>query len=69
MLYLLDTNVFREVQKGPEGHRNVRAWLDTVDDSELRLSAMTLAEVHRGVERLAKTKPDAARAMLGRLGA
>jgi predicted nucleic acid-binding protein len=30
--YLLDTNVLREF--GPNGHRNVRAWLRTVDVGE-----------------------------------
>ncbi len=57
MLYLLDTNVFREIQKGDDGHVNVRAWLETVDDADLRLSVMTVREVSRGIARLAKKKP------------
>lgn len=57
MLYLLDTNVFREIQKGDGGHVNVRAWLETVDDADLRLSVMTVREVSRGIARLAKKKP------------
>ena len=61
MRYLLDTNVFREVQKGSAGHTNVRRWLAGVDDTDLRLSVMTVTEVRRGIVRLAKTKPDAAR--------
>lgn len=60
MLYLLDTNVFREIQKGDDGHTNVRAWLDSVDDDEVRLSVMTVREVSRGIEKLANTKPDKA---------
>lgn len=60
MLYLLDTNVFREIQKGDDGHVNVRAWLDGVDDGEVRLSVMTVREVSRGIARLAKKKPAAA---------
>ncbi len=60
MLYLLDTNVFREIQKGDDGHKNVRAWLDHVDDDAVRLSVMTVREVSRGIERLAKKKAAAA---------
>ena len=67
MTYLLDTNVFREVQKGPAGHRNVRAWLGTVDDADLRLSVMTIVEVRRGIERLSATKPAAAAELHARL--
>jgi len=42
-LWLLDTNVFRAL--GPNGHRNVRGWLDTIDDGALRVSVMTLLEM------------------------
>ena len=61
MRYLLDTNVFREIQKGPGGHTNVRAWLAGVDDADLRLSVMTVTEVRRGIVRLAKDKAEVAR--------
>lgn len=60
VLYLLDTNVFREVQKGPQGHPNVRAWLGTVDDADLRLSVMTIVEARRGIAKLAKSDADRA---------
>ena len=60
VVYLLDTNVFREVQKGGAGHVNVRRWLAGVDDADLRLSVMTVREVRRGIARLAKRKPGAA---------
>ena len=66
MRYLLDTNVFREVQKGPAGHVNVRAWLASVDDADLRLSVMTVTEVRRGIVRLAKRKTEAARELAER---
>lgn len=69
MPYLLDTNVFREVQKGDDGHVNVRAWLDTVDDADLRLSVMTVTEVRRGIVRLSKRKADAARELAERFDA
>jgi hypothetical protein len=60
-LYLLDANVLREF--GPNGHRNVRSWLGTVDDAALRVSVMTLLEMRRGWE--AKKQPDSARAAKG----
>jgi predicted nucleic acid-binding protein len=60
-LYLLDANVLREF--GPNGHRNVRTWLGTVDDAALRISVMTLLEMRRGWE--AKKKQDPARAAEG----
>ena len=48
-LYLLDENVLREMH--PRGDAAVRAWLASVDDSQLRLSAMTFFEKRRGWER------------------
>ena len=71
VLYLLDTNVFRLVQnpKAPDrAHENALAWLDGRDDDEIRLSAATLREVSRGIDHLAKTKPDVAAAMRSKLG-
>lgn len=47
-LYLVDENVLKEFR--PKGNAKVRAWLATVDDSDLRLSAMTLFEKRRGWE-------------------
>ena len=54
-LYLLDTNVLREF--GPQGHRNVRTWLGTIDDAALRASVMTLLEMRRGWEAKKKHNP------------
>ena len=39
--YLIDENVLREF--GTRGNANVRKWLATVDDADLRLSVATLA--------------------------
>lgn len=44
--YLLDENVLQ--QMGPGGNPAVRAWLATVDDSDLRISAFTVFEKRRG---------------------
>lgn len=48
--YLIDENVLREF--GARGNANVRRWLATVDDADLRLSVATLFEKRRGAEAL-----------------
>ena len=42
-LYLLDTNVVSELRK-PRPHGGVVAWLQSLEDAQLRLSAVTLGE-------------------------
>ena len=58
-MYLLDTNVFREIGK-TNPHPNVQTWLSQVDDADLAISALTVREVTKGVERLRAKKPDVA---------
>jgi predicted nucleic acid-binding protein len=48
-MYLLDTNVVSELRK-QRPHGGVLAWLTSVDDRELRISAVTLGEIQAGVE-------------------
>lgn len=48
-MYLLDTNVVSELRR-PRPHGAVVAWLDSVDDADLHLSAMTLGEIQAGIE-------------------
>jgi toxin FitB len=62
MKYLLDTNVLRELGK-TSPHKNVAAWLKTVDDADLVISALTVREVAKGVAKLRKTKPETAAAL------
>lgn len=50
MRYLLDTNVISESSK-PAPDANVRRWLETRDPAHCYLSAVTFAEIRRGVER------------------
>jgi predicted nucleic acid-binding protein len=47
--YLLDTNVVSELRK-PRPHRGVVAWLESLDDTQLYLSAVTLGEIQAGIE-------------------
>jgi predicted nucleic acid-binding protein len=62
MKYLLDTNVLRELGKTTP-HKNVAAWLKTVDDADLSISALTVREVTKGVAKLRATKPEVAAAL------
>ncbi|HEU4620784.1 MAG TPA: type II toxin-antitoxin system VapC family toxin [Burkholderiaceae bacterium] len=48
-MYLLDTNVVSELRK-PRPHGAVVAWLQSVDDSKLFLSAVTVGEIQAGIE-------------------
>ncbi len=48
-MYLLDTNVVSELRK-PKPHGGVLAWLHTVDETQLFLSAVTLGEIQAGIE-------------------
>lgn len=62
MKYLLDTNVLRELGKTIP-HKNVAAWLKSVDDADLAISALTVREITKGVAKLRKTKPETAAAL------
>jgi hypothetical protein len=48
-MFLLDTNIVSELRK-PKPHRGVIAWVTAQDGTSLYLSAMTIAEIQRGVE-------------------
>ncbi len=48
-MYLLDTNIVSELRK-PRPHGGVVAWLQSAEDADLHLSAVTLGEIQAGVE-------------------
>jgi predicted nucleic acid-binding protein len=58
-VYLLDTNVISELRR-PRPHRAVVAWLESVADEDLHLSAVTLGELQAGVEMAREQDPDKA---------
>lgn len=58
-MYLLDTNVVSEL-RSPRPHGAVVAWLESVDDAKLFLSAVTLGEIQAGVELTREQDPDKA---------
>lgn len=48
-MYLLDTNVVSELRR-PRPHGAVLAWLQSVNDADLHLSAVTIGEIQAGIE-------------------
>jgi toxin FitB len=48
-MYLLDTNVVSELRR-QKPHDAVVAWIQSVDDKDLYLSSVTLAEIQAGIE-------------------
>ncbi|MCW7540064.1 type II toxin-antitoxin system VapC family toxin [Aquabacterium sp. A7-Y] len=48
-MYLLHTNVISELRR-PKPHGAVLAWLQSVPDSDLRISAVSLGEIQAGIE-------------------
>jgi hypothetical protein len=48
-VYLVDTNIVSELRR-PGPHGGVVAWLESVSDGDLHLSAVTLGELQAGVE-------------------
>ena len=48
--YLLDTNIISEVRK-PKPQGGVLAWIEGLREDQLYISAVTIGELQRGVER------------------
>jgi len=61
-LYLLDTNVVSELRR-PRPHAGLVAWLESVPDADLHLSAITLGELQAGVELTREQDPAKAAAI------
>lgn len=57
--YLLDTNIVSELRK-PCPHGGVVAWLESLDDSQLYVSAVTLGEIQAGIELIREQDPEKA---------
>ncbi len=55
MKYLLDTNVLSETVK-PQPEGTVIRWIDSMAPEHLCISALTIGEVRRGVEKLPEGK-------------
>lgn len=57
--YLLDTNVVSELRR-PRPHDAVVAWLQSLDDAQLYVSAVTLGEIQAGIELTREQDPEKA---------
>lgn len=57
--YLLDTNVVSELRK-TRPHGAVIAWLSTLSDGQIFLSAVTMGELQVGIERTRAHNPEKA---------
>jgi predicted nucleic acid-binding protein len=58
-MYLLDTNVVSELRR-PRPHGGVVAWLHTVPDSDLYVSAVTIGDIQAGIELTREQAPEKA---------
>lgn len=59
MKYLLDTMVLKEIGRSVP-HENVEAWLATVDDRDLAISAISVREIWKGIEKKRASAPSVA---------
>jgi predicted nucleic acid-binding protein len=55
-MYLLDTNVVSELRRR-RPHGAVLAWLESVSDADLHLSAVTIGELQGGIEMTRERDP------------
>jgi predicted nucleic acid-binding protein len=58
-VYLIDTNVVSELRK-PRPNAHVAQWLENIDDKDLFLSAVTVGEIHAGIELTREQDPSKA---------
>lgn len=66
-MILLDTNVVSEAMR-PAPNQRVLDWLDGLDPAEIRIPAVTIGELHYGLERMAEgQRRDGMRIALERL--
>lgn len=57
MTWLVDTNVISEIRKGSRCHPTVATWWTAVEERDLFLSALTLGEIRKGIERVRTRDP------------
>ncbi len=61
-MYLLDTNVVSELRK-PKPHGAVIAWIQSIPDHQVFISALTLGELQAGAERTRRQDQEKAEAI------
>ena len=60
MSYLIDTNIISEIRKGDHCHPQVAAWWQDASGSDLYLSALSIGEICKGIERVRPKNPQKA---------
>ena len=63
MSYLVDTNVIFELRKGERCDARVAKWFASVAEDDVFLSALTIGEIRRGIERVRRRDPAASMAL------
>lgn len=61
-MFLLDTNVVSELRR-IRPHGGVVSWIQSIDDNDLHLSAVTLGEIQSGIENTRRQDPVKAQAL------
>jgi len=61
--FLIDTNVISEVRKASRCDANVSAWYASIEDTDLYLSVLVLAEIRKGIEQARPRDPRKAEAL------
>ncbi len=69
MGFLIDTNVWSELQKDKRAHAGVRNWYASVEPEALHVCVLVVGEVRRGIERLRRRDPQQAEQLEQRLEA
>jgi toxin FitB len=67
MEYLIDTNIWSELQKRERVNQGVKHWYEQVAIEELYLSVLVIGEIRRGIERLRRRDPQQAERLEQRL--
>ena len=63
-MYLLDTNIVSELRR-TKPHAGVVGWIQSINDSDLFISAVTLAEIQAGIELTREQDPIKAKEIEG----
>ena len=63
MKALVDTNVLSELRKGERCNHQVRGWFDGVAEQDLFLSVLTIGELRRGIDGIARRDAKSAGAL------
>ena len=67
MKYLIDTNVWSELQKHERVNQGVKRWYEQIAIEDLYISVLVVGEIRRGIERLRRRDSQQAKRLEQRL--